>query len=515
MNWICLLLSVLSVWDYPERQPEHDRLRRQFIAALRGGETDTMEETCRKGVKLLPDDPTWHYNLACSLAYFANRQDEAFDELERAIDLGFRDHEQIAADTDLKRLEKFPRLKELVEYARQMRSKPLLSGPMMTVPATGIFGETVSLGAQNLAWDFDCGCFAAQLKLARAKDGASVGDLYMNRDGQHSALAVTNYPGLTAVRFDQEGRRRRLDLTAPNVIFPYPAFVNSSMAYTEGPYWRSISRALVTTESPRLGAMVKMYLSNQVFVTPSNCDTAPVGTNGDVFASITPYWLTTAGRSWSDQPYLKAALEASRSLRRETKAEAVRRGLLAPTLQVLLRRSLADVRDESDYLSAKAHPTALPPGGPDLARLKAAAGALLPTEIPPLAVLEVKPGPAANPSPWPELTYATAFAWAYVIRATDAVRTFDISAKSAAEFRFVRTHGTGVDVTVESLSAASARVTLQVAGLSPTNRVDIAVFGRDPGTGWGAPSYVSFARMDPKAPYSDPALTVLGDPEGK
>ena len=51
--------------------------------------------------------------------------------------------------------------------------------------------------------------------------------------------------------------------------------------------------------------------------------------------------------------------------------------------------------------------------------------------------------------------------------------------------------------------------------MSPTNRVDIAVFGRNPGTGWGAPSYVSFARMDPDAPYSDPILTPRPRPKEK
>ena len=80
---------------------EYARLCRQFRVAVREGDTATMEETCRKGVKLLPDDPTWHYNLACSLAYFETRADEAFDELETAVDLGFRDREMIEKALDL------------------------------------------------------------------------------------------------------------------------------------------------------------------------------------------------------------------------------------------------------------------------------------------------------------------------------------------------------------------------------------------------------------------------------
>ena len=62
-------LAVLSIWDYPARQPQHERLRAEFVQAVRAGDTKKMEESSRKGTELLPDDPTWAYNLACSLAY--------------------------------------------------------------------------------------------------------------------------------------------------------------------------------------------------------------------------------------------------------------------------------------------------------------------------------------------------------------------------------------------------------------------------------------------------------------
>ena len=121
--------------------------------------------------------------------------------------------------------------------------------------------------------------------------------------------------------------------------------------------------------------------------------------------------------------------------------------------------------------------------------------------------VSVAPGPVAAPADVPELTYATPFAWAFVLRAADETRTFTIEAKGAREFAFVQTHGAGVAVTVERQGPNVAKVTLGRRGLSPTNRVDITVVGRNLGTGWGAPSYVSFARMDPSAPYSDPLLT--------
>ena len=515
MHAIAIFLAVLSIWDYPARQPMHDRLRRQFIVATRGGDTETMEETCRKGVKLLPDDPVWHYNLACSLAYFANREDEAFDELEKAIDLGFRDHRKIAEDTDLARLVKLPRHRELVDYAREMSTKPILTGPMATVDATGLYGRTITLGEQNLSWDFDVGCFAAHMKLTAASAGGNNGDLYVNRDQRHSSIVVTNYPGLTAVKFDKDGTDRGMDVNKPNTLFPYPVFGNCSRAFVVGPYWRSIPRSLVTTEASSLSKMLKFYLSNQTWVFPSNADTAPVGTNGDVFASITPYWITSAGRSWSDLPYLKAALEVSRSLPPETKRELIRRGLLAPTVQTLIRKSFRAVKDEDAYLTPAAHPTAFPPGGPDMRRLIASAKALRPENVPPLVPIVVSAAPAKVKGTWPELTYATSFAWAFVIRSEQPERSFLIRTKGAEQCRFVQTHGCGVDVRIDPAGENAAQVTLKIAGLSPTNRVDIAVMGRNAGTGWGAPSYVSFARMDPDAPYSDPALTILPEPKSK
>ena len=391
----------------------------------------------------------------------------------------------------------------------------MMSGPLSAIAATGVFGKPVVLGEQNLGWDFDTGCFVAQMKLVAGTSGGNVGDLYMNRDGRHSSLNVREFPGITPVMLDAMGRTNRMDMSFPNMLFPYPVFGNASLAMTQGPYWRSLPRAMMTSESMLLGRMARLYLSNQTWLFPSHADTAPVGTNGDVFASIAPYWMVTAGRSWSDQPYLRAALEASRSLNPQVKAEVVRRGLLAPTIQALIRKSLKGVTNEVDYLSAKAHPTALPPGGIDSVRLKAAAKAMTAGTIPPLAVVSVTAPPPRRKTATPELTYASAFAWAFVLRADDEVREFVISAKGAEEYEFVKTHGEGVDVRIERMRADAVKVTIDRRGMSPTNRVDITVVGRNAGTGWGAPSYVSFARMDPSAPYSDPVLTVLQQPKAK
>ena len=504
---LCSVLLALSIWDYPARQPQHEALRMRFVVAQRKGDTATMESVCRSGVELLPDDPTWRYNLACSLVYFPKRREEAMNTLEEAIDLGFRDEKKIASDPDFKQVAGTMRFQQLVEYAKEMKTRPLLFGPNATVDATGIFGSAVSLGEQNLGWDFDCGCFTAYVKLAPAKAEPWTGDLYMNRDGGHSKLNVGAFPGLTEVRLDAEGREKRMDLDLPNIILPLPTFGNCSRALVGSPYWRSIPRALVTMSASKIKTMERAYLSNQIWVFPSNADTPPVGTNGDVFASITPYCMTTAGRSFSDLPCLRAALHASAAFDRKVKAEIVRRGLLAPTIMTLMRKSLGFVNSEDEYTGPRAHPTAMPPDGVNTNRLKAAAAAMTIEAIPPLVTVAVRTAPPVAKSAYPELTYATPFAWAFVLRSDDETRVFQLIAEGAEEYRFVQTHGTGVQVKIESTGVNSAKVTINRKGMGPVNRVDIAVFGKRRGTGWGAPSYISFARMDPKAPYSDPVLT--------
>ena len=509
-----LLLAAVSAWDLPQCQFAHERLRREFTAALAAKkQPSVMIDLCRKGVELLPDDPTWRYNLACSLALAKGKKTEALDTLEQAIDLGFRDDQAIAKDQDFRSLVREPRFAQLVEYAKAMQARPLVFGPFARVPATGDYGEYLALGEQNVVWDLNLGCYEALVTMQTTTNAPYTGDFYYNMDERHSCLGAKKFPGITFLGLDKEGKKRGLDLNFPNLTlrdqdgaYP-PLFGNCSRAFVHGEYWRSLPRALLTTEAWRLKPIQKIYLSNQLWFYPSAGDTAPIGTNGDVFASIAPYWMTTAGRSWSDQPYLAAAITASRRLKSEVRAEILKRGLLAPTLFTLMRKNLKAVKDEAGYLTPAAHPTAMPPNGLDLARLNDAAKTLTVKAIPPLAAISVSAKPLASPPATPELTYAGLFAWAYILRSDAAPREFTIKAAGAEEFAFVQTHGADVKVKIERKGRDSARVTIDPAGLSPTNRVDITVVGRNSGTGWGAPSYVSFSRLDPSAPYSDPALT--------
>lgn len=63
--------------------------------------------------ELRPTDPLIVYNLACSLS-LVGRIDEAFERLEAAITLGYRDKGHLTDDPDLSNLRSHPRFPELL-----------------------------------------------------------------------------------------------------------------------------------------------------------------------------------------------------------------------------------------------------------------------------------------------------------------------------------------------------------------------------------------------------------------
>ncbi|MCP3918548.1 MAG: hypothetical protein GY711_23625 [bacterium] len=64
-------------------------------------------------VRIAPQNPTVHYNLACSRALLGSI-DAAFDALERAIELGYDDAEYMRRDDDLARLRDVGHFHDLV-----------------------------------------------------------------------------------------------------------------------------------------------------------------------------------------------------------------------------------------------------------------------------------------------------------------------------------------------------------------------------------------------------------------
>jgi len=532
----------LSAWLLPDAWHRHSLLRQELINAIRRGDTATMEQVCRAGIATMPGDATWHYNLACALAY-RGTPESALDELEKAIRFGFRQVDAINADKDLARVKSHPRFNQLVDLARSLKDQPVEGRPALG-PQVATLGGTVTLASTNFVFNFDTGLFDVPLELKPSRTAlpmlaqnyskskgtspevpyvaawlsegsaaGNAGDLYINRDRAHSWLATGDFPLLTVVRYPQESQATLADVNHPNARFANPVFGNISRGYISGPYWRSMARHSFTAPSLAI-RMDTLYRSNQFWVMPCVNDFGKPEI-GDVFPANAPFQCVSLGASWSDQPFLRAALAASASFVRVTKEAACRRKLLGPTLQWLLRSTLKGVENEADYLSAKAHPTAFPAKRLDLLRLVKKAHELRPEQIPPAVSLDLINStilPIRYPQPvrdYPdlvsELLFATPSAIAIVLRAPAGERTFMFRARSFPEpdptakyiWKVVNGDPGRVKITapvgdlLATPETGCAQITIDRRGL--TNRIDVACFAKSSGTGYGAPSIISFS----------------------
>jgi tetratricopeptide (TPR) repeat protein len=68
----------------------------------------------RRLVRLRPSDAAAHYNYACSLSVLG-RLDDAMDNLERALELGYEHLEYLTEDRDLSPLHREPRFLRMLE----------------------------------------------------------------------------------------------------------------------------------------------------------------------------------------------------------------------------------------------------------------------------------------------------------------------------------------------------------------------------------------------------------------
>jgi tetratricopeptide (TPR) repeat protein len=109
-----------------ERHPGNvDALAELGHVYTRQGRVERGLAIDRELVRIVPESPTAHYNLACSLSLLGSKQD-ALSALERAIALGYSDPQFMLADEDLANLRPDPGFHALVERleAARKRRKP-------------------------------------------------------------------------------------------------------------------------------------------------------------------------------------------------------------------------------------------------------------------------------------------------------------------------------------------------------------------------------------------------------
>ncbi len=529
--------GVTNVFEMPGVYPRHRHLQQQLIQVVRAGQIEEMERICRDGVALLPQDPTWQYNLACALAYRADKS-EALEALDRAIELGFRDDAAIASDNDLKHLKGEKRFAELIGKAKRLKGQPVEGVAQVQVTSV-VMGLPAEVNAGNTRWDFEAGCFRTLFRLmspdmkrlsayAPAYQGPAAeslrewfgdgtasgnfGDLYVNRDGGHSQLDVSKFPGLTPVVYGAEAQKHRAHLSLPNTLFEQPLIGNCSMSMVSGPYWRSLPRSIVTDPFQAIAAF-RYYVGNQCWVFPEHRDYDP--DPGDLFPVNAPYYVVSQGSSGSDQPFLQAFAATLAAFQPETKRSLILQNRLAPTLQMILRATQKTVREPGGYLTGAAHPVVFDAQSLDVEAMVKMAHALKPEEILPWVALrtlkDAQPEMGRDFFDFrPEGLFDTPCCIARVVRGVSRERRITLEASVPArgtgfEFQWVVLQGDPKKVVIRPLNSAASQVEIAVSyhgrfrvcnekgepQAMTSSRVDVGCFVKS-GPSYSAPSLVSF-----------------------
>lgn len=519
-------------------------LQQRLTAALQANDLEAADAVCRQYIEQLSFSPEGYYNLACVHAR-RGEKDAAFEQLRLATVHGFNNVEHIRSDPDLEPLRGDDRFDEIIELARK---SPGVTPTLPVEPAAIVDG--VALVADgNTALDPRANLFvplfaeapepdrSAELTSVEGtagdkvrawwKDGTAAGfrgDVYDNRDGDHSDLSRGLFPLLNRIEYGPEARALQLHSGLPLRIMHQGVILgNASVAWTGGPLWRSMPR-MATSDARGIVQLVNQYAHNQLYVYPCHHDYLAgrnghngegSGGYGDVYFANTPYLVTSQGSSYTDQPFLQAFALTLAAFRPDVKEQLVQRKILSPTLQAIFRQCNRAVATPEDYFSGAAHRAVFRGEDVDADRMVTMAHELTIDAIPPVALIKVEEedegfvqgrdyfDPAPN-----EHIFDTPAAVARVMRASQLQRRLVVTANPSLDFqkrpltyRWSLLQGRPDLVTIRPLDEQQSRVEITVSWhnrfpVAPgseleTNRVDIGCFV-SAGSTWSAPAFVSF-----------------------
>lgn len=535
----------------------------------RGADAKAAFEALRSAY---PDFGVLQMNAALNAAAAGNA-DAAIEALGLAADTGQAGLGRILDLPPFRALAADPRYEALADRLR--RTEP----PAPARPAI-IAGREAPVTAANTVWDPSSGALRAMFVpdatpppglpvlgdkqkgtadsllrglVARGVGAGNIGDLYDNRDRGHSRLDPASHPQLSFVTYAPAAVELGLDYGfAGTILLDRPTIGNSSTAITSGRTPRSLARHGIVPRGA--GSMWRDFAENRLYVYPEHRDHDP--DSGDRFPANTPYVVISQGSSRSDRKFLSALAMTLAAFRPDTKAELAEKGLIAPTLQMILRRSYGPVRTREAYLSGLAHPTVFDGDLLEPGRMVGLANAILPGDIPPMPVIEVerdfpvRPGIDYLDTGFPEALIDTPSAVARVWRSHAWSREITLSAASTRDpngrdltFSWVLLRGDPDLVTITPLDPAGTRARIKIAWhdrrpVNPrdpmlTDRVDIGLFAWN-GAHDSAPAFLSvmfpaherrvyepapdggrrLARIDYRIPediYADPLLFSTAD----
>lgn len=309
---------------------------------------------------------------------------------------------------------------------------------------------------------------------------------------------------------------------------------NSSTALTGSPFWRSMPR-LALTSPGGAEVLVQHYMNNHLYVYPEHRD-HDAGHDeangwGDVFFANTPYYVISQGSSGTDQVFLQALAATLAAFPPESKNKLRQAGLIAPTLQMLLRRNNRLVQSDQDYLSGVAHPTVFEGNHIDMERMVSMAHALKPAELPPIAVLKVIREELGDPTvdyfdSMPiENVLTSPFAIGRTCASTKYWREMEVSPAASIDvngarltFEWVVLRGDPERIQIDPVTGDSqarrirvgyhSRFPIQRGSSMESSRVDIGVFAHN-GHYYSAPSIISFYFPDNEVRVYDDQQRIL------
>lgn len=211
------------------------------------------------------------------------------------------------------------------------------------------------------------------------------GILYDNRDRGHSTLDPDGFPQLVRLKYSAGLVDQKFDFGLAGQIF-LPAVVlgNSSTAMTGGALRRSLPRLAMTNPFWRAVTPL-LYANNHIYVYPEHRDYDAE----DLYPINWPYMIVSQGSSGSDRAFLEAVAMTLAAFPADTFAALRKARLVAPTIQMILRRNLASVASREDYRSGIAHPPVFDGRRIRTGRMVAQAAEMRPEDIPPLVRLRV------------------------------------------------------------------------------------------------------------------------------
>lgn len=530
-----------SVFDMPKLFPQHRQYLSEFVTALQKGNLLAAETAARTAVKLFPNDANWHYNVACVCAK-SQRIDEALVWLRKAVDLGFRDARQLQEDTDLIALRQQAAFGELLKQVQALAGSKQQNATLRSAQADVIaVGAELTVTPQNTQWNWDPnqggymttllqqvgertvaaeryqGPYAELIQpwLREGTAAGNAGDLYVNRDEDRTQVPYEAFPGLTPVVYSDEAQFAKAHVGAANGLFSsgvttYPTVGLSSLSLANTLFWRSLPR-LITTEAQADVLSFRLAAANQLYVYDASSDYSAQH-QADLLTALTTQFIVSGSQMGTDTD-VKAKAERLTSLilaglaamRPETKQAMLQRGLLVPTMQMLLRQH---VKGSKGYCTPTAHPTVFDVDCIDGEGLIQVAHALKPAQLPVsfqiAARYETMPRQYIDyfDAPQSERISDTPWSIKRVVRGKEKTRKLTVAAQTVERgvtYQWFVVNGLEEKIRIRSLTKDNALVTLEVdyhgayeqEGFKKRH-VDLACVALRDGKPASAPCFVSF-----------------------